>query len=152
MTQTLLDLNTMNTFIPSKKDALLAGESTRAMAVYLKSTKHPVIKLDNKIIALPKSALKLLAGALNYLAHGSAVTLVPVHTELGTQEAANMLNVSRPHLVKLLDSGKIPHHKVGKHRRVLMEDVLNYKNNIDQARLKTLAKLTEEAQKLNMGY
>ncbi len=152
MTHAHLDLNAINTFVPTKKDALLAEESTQAVSAYLKSNKYPVIKLDNKVIALPKSALKVLISALNFIAHGNAVTLMPIHTELSTQEAADILKVSRPHLVKLLESGKIPHHKVGKHRRVLMEDVLKYKSNIDNARLKTLEKLTEEAQKLNMGY
>jgi len=152
MTNALLDLSNINTFVPTKKDTLIAEESTAAVSAYLKSNKHPVIRFDNKVIALPKSALKVLVSALNFIAHGNAVTLMATHTELSTQEAADLLKVSRPYLVKLLEHGKIPHHKIGKHRRVLAEDILKYKSSVDNVRLKTLEKLTEEAQNLNMGY
>ncbi len=58
---------------------------------------------------------------------GNAVQVVPVHAELTTQEAANILNVSRPHMVKLSEEGKLPHHKTGRHRRVLFADLMRYK-------------------------
>ena len=72
--------------------------------------------------------------------------------ELTTQEAADILNVSRPYLVKLLESGKIPYWKVGKRGRVLNQDVLNYKNQIDSQRMQTLLELAAQAQELKMGY
>jgi len=89
---------------------------------------------------------------LSQMGQGNAVTLLPIHTELTTQEAANLLNVSRPHLVKLLETGKIPFHKVGNHRRVRFEDLMEYKESIDQQRMETLDKLTAQAQELNLGY
>ena len=143
--------------LPTKQETDLAEKSSRKLADYVQSTKEPTFQVvDSKgkrtKISFPVSALKLLVDILVQMAEGNAVTLVPVHAELTTQQAANLLNVSRPFLVKLLDDKKIPCRKVGARRRVLAKDILQYKENIDNERLKTLEKLTKEAQDLDMGY
>ncbi|MCL2118681.1 MAG: helix-turn-helix domain-containing protein [Planctomycetaceae bacterium] len=102
--------------------------------------------------SIPASAIPLLAEMLSVMAEGQAVTVVPVQTELTTQQAAEVLGVSRPFLIKLLDGGEIPHRLVGTHRRVLLNDVLEYRRQTDRNRETTLEKLAAEAQKLNLGY
>ena len=103
-------------------------------------------------IPLPPSAAKLLIDGLAEFAKGHDVRLLPIHAELTTQEAAELLNLSRQYVVRLLDDGKIPSHKVGTHRRVRLEDVLAYKGMLDADRLDALKKLVDEAQDLDMGY
>jgi excisionase family DNA binding protein len=101
---------------------------------------------------LPGHVVQLLLDILSEMAQGNAISVMPIHAELTTQEAANMLNVSRPHLVKLVDNGEIPCHKVGTHRRVLAQDVLNYKQHIDAQRHNVLDELTALSQEMEMGY
>lgn len=144
--------------MPSDSEVELARNCSRVLAgLNLKKTKTINISLEtgkhhHSSVTLPLSAFKLLVNILIQMAEGNAVTLIPVHAELTTQEAANLLNVSRPFLIRLLEEKKIPFRKVGTRRRVLFQDLINYKEKIDASRRKTLDELAQEAQELDMGY
>jgi excisionase family DNA binding protein len=102
-------------------------------------------------VPLPAFALDLLVSVLKQLAKGKQVSVVPVEAEITTQQAADMLLVSRPFLIGLLDAGKIPHRKVGTKRRLIAADVLAYKAKEDKRRDACLDELAAEAQRLGLG-
>ena len=142
---------------PSDAEKALAKESSRQLAPLIQkerpSTSISILEDDlGQRIVVPNVAISLLLEILTQMAQGNAVTLMPYHAELTTKQAADLLNVSRPFLVKLLESGKLAHRMVGKHRRVLLQDVMKYKENIDRSRNETLNELVAQAQELNMGY
>lgn len=95
---------------------------------------------------LPTSALGLLVDILAELADGNAVKVVPVHAKLTAQEAADMLNVSRPHLVKQLEDGAMSFNRTGKHRRVRFTDLMQYKDAHDRTSAEAMAELARQAQ------
>ena len=137
--------------IPSKKDTEYAAHASRVLAPRAKADLK--VRLDDgQELTLPKAAARLLAHILTQMASGNAVTLIPIHAELTTQEAADLLNVSRPHLIKLIESGQINFHKVGTHRRIKFTDLENYRAKFEQERQKAMDELAAQAQKLEMGY
>jgi excisionase family DNA binding protein len=107
---------------------------------------------QSDIVSIPVPALRLLNEILKEMAKGNAVTLIPINAMLTTQEAADILNVSRPFLVGLLEAGKIPYQRLGTHRRISFKDLMAFKEKTDAAREEALRQLTEEAQELKMGY
>ena len=151
-------MSSERTYIPSEADIKLSQDSSRILASHRQQgsavSQLKVVEDDGteQAVTIPAGAYNLLTDLLTQIAQGNAVTLIPIHAELTTQEAANFLNVSRPHVVKLLDSGEIPFRKVGTHRRILFEDLRKYKQDIDDRRLETLSELTAQAQELGMGY
>jgi excisionase family DNA binding protein len=138
---------------PTKVDSALAKVSSQQLAAHLGNAG---LRLELKTgttseeLVLPPSALRLLVRILSEIGHGNAVTLTPIRAELTTQQAADLLNVSRPHLVKLLDQGAIPSRKVGSHRRVELEDLLVYKRNFLAKRHAALDELQALSQELDL--
>lgn len=110
------------------------------------------VEKDGSFFRIPKKAYHLLVYILNNMAEGKSVALVPSDTQISTQQAADVLNVSRPHLVKLLESGIIPFKKVGSHRRINLKDLLDYEKKQQQQRKQHLEFLVQQAQELNLGY
>src|SRR4051812_968012 len=141
---------------PTEADAALAKVSGEKLAAHLreKGELRLEMKTDGSTeeLVLPASAVRLLVRALSEMGEGNAVTLTPMRAELTSQQAADLLNVSRPHLVKLLDEGAIPSRKVGTHRRVLLEDLLAYKRQFLANCQEVLQELAALGQDLDMGY
>jgi excisionase family DNA binding protein len=142
------------TALPSKADAVLAKETSRVLASHLRNGDPVKVRIvgdpSRETVALPASAVRLLVRVLDEMARGNAVTLIPVHAELTTQEAAEMLNISRPSLIQLLDEGKIEYRRVGTHRRVRFESLMKYKRQADAARRAALAELAAYDQELGI--
>ena len=140
--------------LPDPQDMELATESSRKLAALLAQKKgdEPVAIhiADGEQIVLPFGAIKLLIELLSQMASGNAVTLIPIHKSLTTQEAADLLNISRPFLVKLLEQGHIPFEKVGSHRRIKAEDLLKYRAEMQKNKNAALDEITKQAQDLNM--
>lgn len=111
-----------------------------------------LVSSHGRKIELPGSVFGVLARVVHEMARGNAVSVVPVGMLLTTQQAADLLDVSRPYLVGLLESGQIPFHKVGTHRRVRFEDLMAYKRVSDAKRREALLELTREAERLGIEY
>src|SRR3972149_2034125 len=113
--------------LPSEEEVKLARESSRLLAAFVGRGKAARLKvvIGNEEITVPVAALRLLVDILAQMAEGNAVTIMPIHVELTTQEAADFLNVSRPHLVGLLERNEIPFRKEGTHRRGPFKDLLS---------------------------
>ena len=144
------------TGIPGPREASLAKASAQVLASKLVGHTDTVsirfAEDARETIELPFVAVRLLIDLLNEMAEGNAVSLIPTSAELTTQQAADLINVSRGFLVKLLDSKEIPHRKVGTHRRVLFSDLKAYEERTKRARSDALDKLVEESQSLGIGY
>jgi excisionase family DNA binding protein len=102
-------------------------------------------------IAIPESVFYVLERVTEVLARGDSITIVPVGKEVTTQKAADMLNISRQYLVRLLEEGRIPYTKTGKHRRLRLEDVLAFKSQRDRERRAALDELTRLSEEFG-GY
>ena len=107
--------------------------------------KHPTVEL-------PPSALKLIGQLLGAMSEGRPIVLMPTEQELTTVEAANLLNVSRPFVIKEMDSGRLPHRKVGSHRRIALEDVLAYAQKMQTTQASALDRMAENAHELGLDY
>jgi excisionase family DNA binding protein len=142
--------------IPTEADIKISTQSSRVLASLTNSysqTQKITVESENgkeESLLIPSVAYELLIDILSQISQGNAVTLVPVQAELSTQQAANLLNVSRPYLIKLLESKKIPYRKIGKHRRILAKDLYQYKADIDAKRSHSLDKLTALTEELDL--
>ena len=147
------------TVTPTEADSLTARDSSRRLAPYLAKKRKVRVQLvpeggraEAESLPLPRPVLDLLFAILTEMAEGNAVTLIPIHAELTTQQAADLLNVSRPFVVELLEKGTIPHRKVGTHRRILFRDLMAFKQRSEARRKKVLDQLAADAQEQDMGY
>jgi excisionase family DNA binding protein len=141
---------------PSEQESTVARISKQLLSRYAREDESLTLRVidseHEEPIELPAGAVTLLMDILGAMASGQGITLIPEKAELTTVQAAAILNVSRPFLIRLLEEGTIPYRKVGKHRRIRAEDVMNYKQAIDEERESVLDQLVADAQEQNMGY
>jgi excisionase family DNA binding protein len=109
-------------------------------------------KQQKDLIELPTAVSNLLLDIIECIANGKSISMFPTDKTISTQEAADLMGVSRPHVVKLLEDGKIPFKKVGSHRRVQVKDVQQYEQKLHQTRKQKISLLAKQAQELNLGY
>ncbi len=144
---------------PSPEIAAEAATAARSLAPLLRKRKGTpqhvtvVAKGDHDTrVTVPRAAFELFVRVLGEMANGNAVSIVAVHAELTTQQAADLLHVSRPFMAKLLEDGKIPCRMVGTRRRVRFEDLVRYKQKGEADRQKVYDDLAAEAQRLGLEY
>jgi excisionase family DNA binding protein len=141
-------------FTPTVDETAMARESGASLSNLIKDGR-PLRVTDGQgdhFAELPPAAARMLGEILGAMAEGRSVRVLPEETELTTAQAADVLNISRPFLIRLLDDGVMPHRKVGTHRRLRADDVLAYKSRRAQEREAVLDQLAAEAQSYDMGY
>jgi len=142
--------------LASKDEMELARVAQRCIVEALDRSRAVSIKLecdngDVPPIELPPASLRLIGQLLGLMSEGKPFALIPEKQELSTVEAANFLNVSRPFVIKEIDSGRLKHRMVGKHRRVLFTDLREYANDMQKRRKEALEKLSGLSEELG-GY
>ncbi len=151
-------MNLLQETLPTPEEIALAKISSRELSAVLqtKGNSQTLSITDREgvvhAVKLPVAALHFLVEVLTQLSEGNMIKLTPVHAELTTQEGADLLNISRPTFIKLLNNKKIPYHRVGNRRKVTFVDVNNYKQEIDNKRMTALEQLSALDQEMNMGY
>jgi excisionase family DNA binding protein len=149
-------LRAIEPVLPTAEDVAQAQRAVRALARFVAKSPKAQLSIQDSShrihVALPRAAVRLLHAMLREMAQGDAISLIPVHAELSTQQAADLLNVSRPYLVSLLESGVIPYRKVGARRRILFEHLMAYKRAEEAKREEALNELARQSQELGLGY
>jgi excisionase family DNA binding protein len=144
--------NLITSLPPTPVEAQLAAQSSRHMSALLEHAPDTITltspQIPNTEITLSVATLRIIAAVMDQVGRGFAVSISPVSRELSTKEAAEVLNVSRPFVIKLLDEGKIAHRKVGSHRRVRLEDLLEYRATMERECADALDKLTSLGQEM----
>ena len=141
---------------PDTQDAVIAHKIIQSLSKHMQDNTDIGLCITDheqaEPVKLPTDVVASLMNILEIMARGQGFTVISEDTELTTVQAADILNVSRPFLINLLNEQKIPHHKVGTHRRIRMEDVMAYKTSIDDRRRIVLDQLVAEAQEHDLGY
>jgi excisionase family DNA binding protein len=143
--------------IPSAHDIRLAAESRQTLSALARTTGDLTITVTGEggttsETRIPAAALRILFAVLSEMASGNGVSLLPLSAELTTQQAADLLNVSRPYLVGLLEKGEMPFRFVGNQRRVRLQEVMAYKARSDVDRRTALDELAQLGQEIGVGY
>lgn len=146
----------IHTLSPTAQESRLAARGARALASVRPRDEAVTLTVtadgDGTELRVPARLLAMVEAILGAMAAGTPVALTPLNREVGTQAAADALNVSRPHLVKLLEGGAIPFRRVGTHRRVRMADLLAYRARMNAGADAAFDDLVAQAQDLDMGY
>lgn len=138
--------------LPTPEEADKAKKASTFLARHMNKngslSLHMKQGANGSAVEVPPAVSRLILDLLLFISKGEAVTLVPFGAELSTQQAADMLNVSRPFLVKLIENNELPHYKVGTHRRIRAQDLFAYKKRRDSARNKALTKIARLGQEI----
>lgn len=135
---------------PNQTERRIAKSSYDALQASISKLDHNQKKVEIEIeeteerITLPISALKLLSDVLKAMSEGTPVSIVPIAAEVTTQKAAEILGCSRPYLVKILEEGAMPYTKVGRHRRIMYKDVIEYKNKMKAVQKQNIIDIMQE--------
>ena len=141
----------------SEREMEMARVAQRCIMEALDHSRAAAIMLttdtgEHLCVELPPAALKLIGQLLGAMSEGRAISLIPAKQELSTVEAANFLNVSRPFVVKEIEAGRLPHRKVGTHRRVAFEDLREYSRKMRENQAAALDRMADNARELGLDY
>jgi excisionase family DNA binding protein len=139
--------------VATDEEAIIAKEAAnklKALSLAGMDLKLRAVESADIIVPLPARAIEMIVAVLTAMAERRPVSVIPHTAELTTQQAADFLNVSRPHLVSLIDKNEIPHRMVGTHRRVRVSDLRAYKQRSDEKRRTAIQSMVAEAQKLGL--